>query len=72
MIMNKTLLSLLCLIDQFHISLIDFCCFFGSFKCFKYFMLNKAKVTSTTLKYAIAGGNGTLINVLKENGHSFE
>ena len=58
------------------ISLIDFCCLFGSLKCFKYLLLNKCKITTkgfhNTLKYSIAGGNQEIINILKENGHSFE
>ena len=39
------------------ISLIDFCCFFGSLKCFKYILLNKCKITEETLKWSISGGN---------------
>ena len=39
------------------ISLIDFCCFFGSLRCFKYLLLNKCTITEETLKYSIAGGN---------------
>ena len=54
------------------ISLIDFCCFFGSLKCFKYLLLNKCEITEKTLKYSIAGGNQEIINILKEKGHSFE
>ena len=54
------------------ISLIDFCCFFGSLKCFKYLLLNKCYITEKTLKYSIAGGNQEIINILKEKGHSFE
>ena len=54
------------------ISLIDFCCFFGSLKCFKYLLLNKCEITEETLEYSIAGENQEIINILKENGHSFE
>ena len=60
------------LFDFPSISLIDFCCFFGSLKCFKYLLLNKCEITETTLKFSIAGGNQEIINILKENGHSFE
>ena len=46
---------------SYYISLIDFCCFFGSLKCFKYLLLNKCEITQdgyfNTLKYSIAGGN---------------
>ena len=54
------------------ISLIDFCCFFGSLKCFKYLLLNQCKITKATLKYSIAGGNQEIIAILQQNGHSFE
>ena len=54
------------------ISLIDFCCFFGSLKCFKYLLLNKCKITKETLRWSIAGGNKEIINILKENGQKFE
>ena len=35
---------------SYSISLIDFCCLFGSLKCFKYLLLNKCKITKQTLK----------------------
>ena len=54
------------------ISLIDFCCFFGSLKCFKYLLLNKCEITEKTLKYSIPGGNQEIITILKEKGYSFE
>ena len=54
------------------ISLIDFCCFFGSLKCFKYLLLNKCEITENTPKWSIAGGNQEIINILKEKGYSFE
>ena len=54
------------------ISLIDFCCLFGSLKCFKYLLLNKCKITKQTLKCWIAGGNKEIINILKEKSNKFE
>ena len=54
------------------VSLIDFCCLFGSVECFKYLLLNKCEISNLTLKYSIAGGNQDIINILKEKGHSFE
>ena len=54
------------------ISLVDFCCLFGSLECFKHLLLNKCEITQNTLKWSIAGGNPTLVNILKENGYSFE
>ena len=54
------------------ISLIDFCCFFGSLKCFKYLLLNKCEITGKTLYYSIAGGNQEIIGILLQNGYTFE
>ena len=54
------------LFEYYYISLIDFCCFFGSLKCFKYLLLNKGKITEKTLKYSIAGGNQEIINILQD------
>ena len=53
------------------ISLIDFCCFFGSLKCFKYLLLNKCEITKETPQYSISGGNKEIINILKEKEYSF-
>ena len=53
------------LVGWFVISLIDFCCLFGSLKCFKYLLLNKCEITENTLNYSIAGGNQEIINILK-------
>ena len=52
------------------ISFSDFCCLFGSLKCFKYLLLNKCDITEETLKYSIAGGNHEIINIIKENAHN--
>ena len=54
-----------------YISLIDFCCLFGSLEfgsleCFKYLFLKKCQITKETLQYSIAGGNQEIINILKE------
>ena len=57
------------LFEYSSISLIDFCCFFGSLNCFKYLLLNKCEITKETLKCSIAGGNQEIINILKEKGH---
>ena len=55
-----------------YISLIDFCCFFGSLNCFKYLLLNQCNITEKTHKYSIAGGNQEIINILKETNNKFE
>ena len=49
---------------------IDFCCMFGSIKCFKYLYLNKCEITDITLEYAIKGGCEEIINILEEK-HKF-
>ena len=54
------------------ISFSDFCCLFGSLKCFKYLLLNKCKITKETLKYSITGGNQEIINIIKEKNNKFE
>ena len=54
---------------SYSISLIDFCCFFCSLKCFKYLLLNKCEITFQTLERAIAGGNQEIIAVIQQNGH---
>ena len=54
------------------LTLLDFCCFFGSLNCFKYLLLNKSIITKKSLNYAIAGGNLEIINILKERGESFD
>ena len=45
------------------------CFFFAYLKCFKYLLLNKCEITNNWLT---AGGNKEIINILKENGYSFE
>ena len=35
-------------------------------------LLNKCKITDKTLRFSFAGGNQEIINILKENGYSFE
>ena len=67
---RKTFLSKI--VGPSFISLIDISCLYGSLKCFKYLLLNKCEITKQTLHYSIAGGNQEIINILKENGHSFE
>ena len=58
--------------SSYSISLIDFCCLYGSLKCFKYLLLNKCEITEKTLKYSIAGGNQEIIVILQQYEHSFE
>ena len=57
--------------DSMEISLINFACLCGSLKCFKYLLLNNSTVSQSTRKYAIAGGNKEIINILKDAGHDF-
>ena len=58
-------------INNYNVSLIDYCAFFGSINCFKYLLLNGASVQNT-LKYAIAGGNLEIIHLCEQNNTLFE
>ena len=60
------------LFNSTSVSLINFCCLFGSLKCFKYLLLNKCETTDETLEDAIAGGNLEIVNILKEKGYPLE
>ena len=42
-----------CTWENYSISLNDFCCLFGSLKCFKYLLLNKCKITNKTVHYSM-------------------
>ena len=53
-------------------SVLDYCCLFGSLKCFNHFYSNNSKITEKTLRFAIAGGNKEIIDILKESGYTFE
>ena len=52
-------------------TIIDFAAFYGSIKCFKYFLLNNAKIFPRICKYAIAGGNFEIIQLLEQNNQNF-
>ena len=54
------------------ISLLDFCCLFGSLKCFMYLLINQIEITDKTKRYAISGGNQQIIAILCQNGQSFD
>ena len=51
---------------------LDFSCYSGSPKCFKYFLLNNYKETSYLGQFAIAGGNYEIIDILTHKGYSFD
>ena len=59
-------------LERCSITMIDFCCFYGSSQCFNFLLSNGCNITERTLKYAIAGGNQSIIDILKDKGHSFE
>lgn len=58
-------------------TLIQFATFFGSIKCFKYLLLNKANMSLTDethlklVHYAVAGGNSEIIHILEQNSTLF-
>ena len=58
------------LFNSTSISLIDFYCFFGSLKCFKYLLLHKWEITKETSQDSTAGGNQEIIVILRQNGHN--
>lgn len=50
-------------------SLLEFCAFFGSIKCFKFILLNeKSNNNFELIKYAIAGGNPEIIHICEQSG----
>ena len=51
---------------------IEFAAFYGSVKCFKYFLLNNAKLKPSICKFAVAGGNYEIIHILEQKNLSFE
>ena len=53
------------------ISLLDFCCLFGSIKCFKYLLVNGCKPTKTTCTYAVKGGNNEIIASFQQQNNTF-
>ena len=54
------------------ISAIDLSCLFGSFECFKFFLLNGFKITQSTVNRAIQGGNFDIIQNIFHNNLSFD
>ena len=50
-------------------SIIEYSAFFGSEKCFSYFIMNEEKINySHCMKYAIAGGNLSIIRLILQYG----
>ena len=52
--------------SKYDVSLLDLAAYYGSVKCFKYFMLNDAPVTRYTCSLAISGGNFEIIHLLEQ------
>ncbi|OHS96920.1 hypothetical protein TRFO_02040 [Tritrichomonas foetus] len=52
-------------------SLIEYSAFYGSIYCFKYLLLNYAKVTPKLAFYAIAGGNVEIIHLCEQKECNF-
>lgn len=51
--------------------LISFAAYFGSVNCFRYLLLNKAKIDEDTCAYAARGGNLEIIHLCMQNGGKF-
>lgn len=49
--------------------LLEYAAFFGSIKCFKYFIMNNAPITEHLVSFAIFGGNVEIIHIC-ENCHA--
>ena len=53
-------------------SLLSFCAFYGSIKCFKYFVNNNTDIVEENCLFAIAGGNFEIIHILEQKGQQFD
>ena len=53
--------------NHIQITFIEFCCFFGSQKCFQYLYQNFREITPLTFEYAAAGGNEKIFTFLLGN-----
>ena len=54
-----------------HLTLIELSAFYGSLHCFKFLLLNNAKISYKLPKYAIAGGNLEIIRICEVRQCSF-
>lgn len=54
------------------IAYIEFAAFFGSIKCFKYLLLNKANKTNKLAQFAVGGGNVEIIHICEQIGCNFQ
>ena len=56
---------------KYKTSLLDLSAFYGSIKCFKFFLLNDIEVKQTSSWYSLAGGNPEIIHILEQKGINF-
>ena len=56
----------------FPITLIDFCSYVGSPKCFKFLQTNGCEISKYGNRMAIAGGNIEIIHILESEGQTFD
>ena len=47
--------------------MLDFCCYFGSIKCFKFLLVNGCRISGFTLYNAICSGSTELINLCSDS-----
>ncbi|KAH0792903.1 cask-interacting protein (caskin) 1,2 [Histomonas meleagridis] len=58
------------IINEANVTLIECCAFLGAIKCFKFLLMNGAKVENAG-KYAVAGGNNEIIRLCEQNNSTF-
>lgn len=58
--------------DDYSLSLLDIACKYGSIECFKYLIMNGAKISQFSAKMAVEGGNLEIIRILQREGIKFD
>ena len=57
---------------EYFMSLINIAAYYGSLKCFKYFILNDCTIDPETSHYAIASGNYEIVHILEQKNANFD
>ena len=55
-----------------HINLLDFCGFYSSIRCFKFFKVNGLKYGNFIQQMSIVGGNFEILHEIEQDGFSFD
>lgn len=61
-----------CVFPSSSFELLNFTAFYGSIKCFKYFLLNGISLSGDVSKYAICGRNTEIIGIIEKEGIPFK